>query len=41
MSPKVSVWFPKYHSTNHALIIKTEKIQKALDNGKLACEECF
>ena len=29
--------FPNLHPTNHALIIITEKIRKAIDNGEITC----
>ena len=29
--------FRNHHSTNHALISIIEKVQKAFDDGKLAC----
>ena len=29
--------FRNHHSTNHALISITEKIRKAVDDGKIAC----
>ena len=29
--------FRNHHSTNHALISITEKIRKAIDDGKIAC----
>ena len=34
---KYQFGFRNHHSTNHALINITEKIQKALDDGKFAC----
>ena len=34
---KCQFGFRNHHSTNHALISITEKIQKALDDGKFAC----